>query len=296
MPGHRRPELVEHLGHQRRVEGVRDGQRVDPHARARAARRRASSSASAAPETTHWSGALTAASARPGRLGEQRARPRSPRRATAAIPPAVRTDCISRARAATSVTASGSANSPATAAAATSPMLWPDQHARPDAPRHPQLGQRVLEGEQGRLGVVGLVDQARRPSCGAEHQVPYGRGQMGCEQPVALVHPVARRPGTAGTARRPCPGTAMPCPLNRKPTLRTAGRGGPLVAERGVEQSGQVGGAVSTTPGEPVAEVGPADVGGVAQAGDVQVGRACRGSAGSSRPAAAAPAGSCRTG
>ena len=44
---------------------------------------------------------------------------------TAAIPPGAVTDCISRARAATSVTASSRSNRPATAAATTSPMLCP---------------------------------------------------------------------------------------------------------------------------------------------------------------------------
>ncbi len=83
-----------------------------------------SSRAAVPPETTHWSGAFTAARARSG-WPARRGSTSSAGADTAAMPPGVLTACISRARAATRVTASGRSKRPATAAATTSPMLCP---------------------------------------------------------------------------------------------------------------------------------------------------------------------------
>ena len=82
------------------------------------------SSASRLPETTHCCGAFIAANDSSGWPSISGATS-SAAAVTATMPPGRDTDCINRPRAATSVTASSSRNSPATVAATISPMLCP---------------------------------------------------------------------------------------------------------------------------------------------------------------------------
>ena len=78
---------------------------------------------------------------------------------TATIAPPAGSACISRPRAATSVQASASDSTPATCAAASSPIEWPTRKSGAHAPGLEQPEQRHLDGEQRGLGVPGLVQQ-----------------------------------------------------------------------------------------------------------------------------------------
>ncbi len=63
----------------------------------------------------------------------------------------------------------------------------PEEHVRAHAPGHPLLGEGVLQGEQGGLGVLGAVD-GPGVGGGAEEQLAHGAAEVLGEQPVALVH------------------------------------------------------------------------------------------------------------
>ena len=69
---------------------------------------------------------------------------------------------IERPRAATRARASASGKTPARQAATYSPMLGRSS-PRPDPPGHPEPGQRVLDGEQRRLGEARLARDAAPP-------------------------------------------------------------------------------------------------------------------------------------
>ena len=124
--------------HPRRVEGVADREPLGLAALRLEAPPRPPATASSSPETTTGRGPLTAAIDDP--LGRAAAAPRPRRPATATIAPPAGSACISRPRAATSCAASASDSTPATCAAASSPIEWPDQEVRPSHPTTPPAG------------------------------------------------------------------------------------------------------------------------------------------------------------
>ena len=183
-------------------------------------------------------GALTAArDSRPPSSGAHLGLGRAARRAWRPAGSA----CISRPRAATSASASSSENTPARQAATYSPTLWPSIACGRDAPGHPQLRQRVLDGEERGLG--------RAPSAAALGRrlvVPAGKSsvaqveaevraqELGAAVELRAEDRLARR-----RARAPCPAYCAPWPGNRNatggrraPRRRPATRRGAASAQR----------------------------------------------------------------
>ena len=112
--------------------------------------------------------------------------------------------------------ASASDSAPATCAAATSPMLWPDHRVRLHAPGPPQRGQRHLDGEQRGLHDVDPIRAAtdrRRPRSSSSSD------QSTCGASAART---ARAPrantGSVASSARPMPSHCEPCPGNTNTT------------------------------------------------------------------------------
>ena len=110
--------------------------------------------------------------------------------------------------------ASSSSNTPATQAATYSPTLCPSTAAGSMPHARHSCGQRVLDREQRRLGVGGLVisSRVRRVVSSTRQQRPL---QQRPEQPIAPDRARRGRPAASGTARAPCRRTATPCPVKR---------------------------------------------------------------------------------
>ncbi len=139
-----------------------------------------------------------------------------------------------------------------------------DQDARLDAPAEPELRGGVLQGEQRRLRVAGLVDHLGVLG-GAQDEVLHRPADGLREQPVAGVQvlPEDRVRVVQRAAHSRVLG-ALPGEEQRDLAQVGGGRGG-LVQERL-----QLG-AVTDDTGQAGAEVGAADVAGVAEVGEVGV-------------------------
>ena len=168
MRGGRQPSTPRDLARRRRsrigsiiarVEGVRGVQARGAATPPRAPAARASAStASAGPADDAEVRAVDRGQGEVRRRAAAGPRPRAAAR-RASRPPAAPASAAPRA--ATSASASSSENTPARQAATYSPTLWPSIACGLDPPGHPQPGQRVLDGEQRRLGEDGLAQRAR---------------------------------------------------------------------------------------------------------------------------------------
>ena len=135
---------------------------------------------SADPETTQLPGSLIAARSTPS---VRYSATSSGLSGTATITPGGAA-CIRRARTDTTFTAVGRSKTPANVAAAYSPMLCARHRRRANAIRLGELGQRVLDGEQGGLSAVGALQLRRRP---AEDLVTQVDAELGGKALRALV-------------------------------------------------------------------------------------------------------------
>ena len=199
---------------QRRVERVRDARRLRPHAARRRSARAIASTAASAPEITTELGPVDRRDRHRAACGATASATSASVAAIETIAPPRGSACISRPRAATSRAASSSENTPATYAAASSPMLWPSNEVGLDAPRPPQRRERDLEREQRRLRVRGLVESARRVAVGPHHRRAAG-GRGGGRSAATRARASSRNTGHAAASPRPMPSTCAPWPVNR---------------------------------------------------------------------------------
>ncbi len=177
-----------------------------------------SSSEARPPETTQSCGVLSAPNERSA-YGATSSATSSAGAATATMDPGARTDCIRAPRAATRRTASSSENSPATAAAATSPTEWPTSTSG----RIPQLSQslaraysreksagwvnRVWSRSPGSPSSPNMSALTERPRCAAKSRSQASR--------------CSRKTGWRAYSGAPMPVYCAPWPVNSSATLRS---------------------------------------------------------------------------
>ena len=186
------------------------------------AARSSAATASAGPETTQSAGPLTAASE--SSAAEQRRATSASGSGTASMAPAG-SSCISRPRTATRARASSREKTPARQAATYSPMLWPSIACGRTPQAIHELGQGVLDDEQGRLREGRLLE----PRAAASALLRRGKSssrrsspRCGREELAAAVDLAAEgRLGLVELAR-PCPAYCAPWPGTGR---RPAGRG-----------------------------------------------------------------------
>ncbi|GAA3075475.1 hypothetical protein GCM10020000_70800 [Streptomyces olivoverticillatus] len=148
-----------------------------------------------------------------------------------------------------------------------------EQDVGADAPRDPQFGERVLVGEERGLGVQGLVDRRRVIPGRIEQQGPDRPSEAGCEQPIALVD--VRAEFRVAQVQLPAHARVLGAlPGEEERDLADVAGGGALrflLCQVTVEQPHQVLARADHARHAP-GEVGAADVAGVAQVRDVGVG------------------------
>ncbi len=260
-------EVVVHLGHERRVEGVRDGQLFDAQALARQLGGDLGERLGAARDHALVGGV--------GR-GERQVRVGFEERQDVFGGGGDRGHAALRAHGLHEAGAGGhqrdgvgEAEEPGDGGGRGLADAVPDEHVRAHAPGHPQLGERVLEGEQGGLGVLGAVD--RLGVLGrADDQVAYGAAECGGEEAVARVDvPAEDREALVQVGAHARVLRALPA--EHEGDLADA-RGALVVAVRGLVQELGEGGAVGDRAREAVRVVGAGDVAGVAERVDGRAG------------------------
>ncbi|CAM4279106.1 hypothetical protein KIPE111705_46465 [Kibdelosporangium persicum] len=191
-----------------------------------------SATASAAPESTTESGPLSAAmatvSGRPASTAVTSASLAST--ATMRAPPAAGgSSCISLPRAATSTQASSTVSTPATCAAASSPIEWPTRKSG----RIPHCSSRRNNATSNANSAawVNIV-----PSSSTASDVPSSaKATARSERPSngsSRAHTSSNAPAKAGCApcsSRPMPSRCAPCPVNRKASRPSATESGGTV-------------------------------------------------------------------
>ena len=205
-------ELVEDRIHQRRVERVRDVQRLSASTPSASKRSRAPIQLAARRTMTTLLRTVDGGdrNARGSRASAPEATASAPN--TASHRAARGSDCISRPRLGDRAAApSSSVSTPAMHAATYSPTLWPEDDVGLDAPRLPELGERVLEREQRRLRVAGLgrARPARR-SAGEQQRRAAAGSRCGIDAGRRTGRARRGTPAASRRARGPCPRTASP--------------------------------------------------------------------------------------
>ena len=157
-------EAREHGLHQRRVERVRDGQRLDAHAVRQACRGRRTHGGFVDPRPRCRRAPLIPATASTPPIAVIRARTALSGAKTEAMAPPAGRLCIRAPAACDQCGSIVECQHAGAAGGGNSPTEWPSTSAGVHAPRCATRDQRVLEREQRRLGVGRAIEQRRTPS------------------------------------------------------------------------------------------------------------------------------------